>query len=110
MSEQVPSQFDGVSVLCKANIYYDGKVLSHVVIFPDGTKKTLGLLYAGAYTFNTEAAERMEIVAGSCNVKLAGEDGPTTYGAGSAFDVPAHSAFDIEIESGITEYICSYFP
>ena len=70
MSEQIPTQFDGVSVQCKANVYFQGKVISHGLTFPDGTKKTLGLLYAGEYTFNTDAAERMEIVAGSCTVHL----------------------------------------
>ena len=63
---QVPSQFDNVSVVCKANVYFDGKVISHSVVFPDGTKKTLGLIYPGTYTFNTGAPECMEIVAGVC--------------------------------------------
>ena len=108
MSVQIPSQFDGVSVVCKANVYFDGKAISHTVLFPDATRKTLGLLYAGAYNFNTEVAERMEVIAGSCRVKLPGEVEFTTYGAGSFFDVPAKSSFDIEIETGITEYVCSY--
>lgn len=108
MSEAVPSQFDGVSVVCKASIYFDGKVVSHTVLFPDGSRKTIGLLYAGQYTFNTAAAERMDIIAGSCRVKLAGESESTMFAAGTHFEVPANSAFDIEIPSGITEYVCTY--
>ncbi len=108
MSEQVPSQFDGVSVVCKANVYFDGKVVSHSILFPDGSKKSVGLLYAGAYTFNTDAAERMDIIAGSCRVRVAGDDESQIYVAGSFFDVPAQSSFDIEIDSGIAEYVCSY--
>ena len=108
MSEQVPSQFDGVSVVCKANVYFDGKVVSHSVLFPDGTKKTLGLIYPGTYTFNTDAAERMEIVAGACRAAMAGEGESRAYAAGTYFDVPAKSSFEISVESGIAEYICSF--
>ena len=108
MSEQVPDQFDGVSVVCKANVYFDGKVVSHTIKFPDGSTKSTGLMYAGAYTFNTEAAERMDIIAGECKVKVAGEDETKTYAAGSSFEVRANSSFEIEIADGIAEYVCSY--
>jgi len=33
------TQFDHVSVVKKSNIYFDGKCISHNIIFPDGTKK-----------------------------------------------------------------------
>ena len=108
MSNNTPAQFDGVSVVCKANIYFDGKVVSHTVQFCDGTKKTIGLIYPGSYTFNTGAPEKMEIIAGSCKAKLAGEEGPTAYPAGTFFDVPGNSSFDIAVEEGIAEYICSF--
>lgn len=108
MSEQVPSQFDGVSVVCKANVYFDGKVVSHSVLFPDGSKKTLGLIYPGTYTFNTDAAERMEIIAGACRATIAGESAGRDYAAGTFFDVPANSSFEIAVESGIAEYLCSF--
>ena len=29
-----PQQFDQVSVVCKANVYFDGKVVSHTVLLP----------------------------------------------------------------------------
>jgi uncharacterized protein YaiE (UPF0345 family) len=99
--------FENVSVAAKANVYFDGKVVSHTVIFPDGSKKTLGLIYPGTYTFNTGAPEEMKIIAGTCQARLAGVTGWTSY-AGTQFDVPGNSAFDITVESGIAEYICSF--
>lgn len=101
-------QFDNVSVVCKANIYFDGRVVSHTVVFADGTKKTLGLIYPGTYTFNTGAPERMEIIAGTCRAKLAGQSDWSTYAAGSHFDVAANSSFEIAVDEGIGEYICSF--
>lgn len=102
-----PEKFDNVSVAVKANIYFEGKVVSHAVSFPDGTRKTLGLIYPGTYTFNTGAPERMEIVAGSCRAKIAA-GAWADYSAGSFFDVPGNSAFDIAVEEGIAEYVCSF--
>ncbi len=101
-------QFDNVSVLCKANAYFDGKVVSHTVLFQDGSKKTIGIIYAGSFTFNTSLAERMEIISGNCKVKVKGENAWQEYEAGTAFSVPANSAFDITVEKGIAEYVCSF--
>jgi len=104
----VPAQFTGVTVTTKANIYFDGKVVSHSVLFPDGSKKTLGLIYSGFFHFGTGAPERMEIVAGACRVTLDGQNAVRTYTAGQSFDVPGKSGFVIEVEDGLCEYICSY--
>jgi Uncharacterized protein conserved in bacteria len=106
----LPTQFDGVSVVTKANVYFDGNVVSHTVLFPDKSKKTLGLIRPGSYFFGTAAAERMEIVAGECQVTLKDRTEVKTYGAGTWFDVPANSGFTIEVKSGLCEYICSYLP
>ena len=105
---EVPEKFIGVTAVTKANVYFDGDVVSHAIIFPDGSKKTLGLIYPGKYHFNTEAAERMEIVAGRCAVALDNGGKGKTYGAGDFFDVGARSGFTIEVEGGICEYICSF--
>jgi purine/pyrimidine-nucleoside phosphorylase len=104
----IPAHFEQVTAVAKANVYFDGKVVSHTVLFPDGSKKTLGLIYPGSYHFGTNQAERMEIVAGECGVKLDGQTTPNTYAAGHAFKVPAKSGFDIAVKSGICEYICSF--
>lgn len=104
----MPEQFENVTAVCKANVYFEGKVVSHTILFPDASKKTLGLIYPGSFTFNTGAPERMEVVAGACQVKVAGESEWTEYGAGTYFDVPGQSSFDIAVESGIMEYVCSF--
>ena len=50
----------------------------------------------------------MEIVSGNCTVKLEGCENRTAYAGGQHFDVPADSGFDISVEEGICEYICSF--
>src|SRR5437667_5157572 len=102
----IPTEFHGVTAVTKANVYFDGKVVSHSILFHDGSKKTLGLIYPGKFHFGTDKAERMEIVAGQCSVKLDGQTNVATYSAGQLFDVPAKSGFDIEVASGICEYVC----
>ncbi|RYZ92518.1 MAG: DUF1255 family protein, partial [Moraxellaceae bacterium] len=39
-----PAQFNQVTVIKKANIYFDGKCISHTVQFDDGSKKTVGVI------------------------------------------------------------------
>src|ERR1041385_8551416 len=104
----IPKEFQGVTAVIKANLYFDGKVVSHTLLFPDGSKKTLGLIYPGKFHFGTNQGERMEIVAGSCEVKLDGHTALSHYAAGDVFEVPAQSGFDIEVRQGICEYICSF--
>lgn len=104
----LPSQFTGVTVHTKANVYFDGKVVSHTVLMPDGAKKTLGLIYPGSYHFGTGAPERMEIVAGACRVTPDGATAARDYPAGTFFDVPGKSGFTIEVPAGLCEYICSF--
>jgi purine/pyrimidine-nucleoside phosphorylase len=104
----IPTEFRGVTAVTKANVYFNGKVVSHSILFPDGSKKTLGLIYPGEFHFATDKAERMEIVAGQCAVKLDGQSAVNRYAAGQIFEVPAKSGFDIEAKEGICEYICSF--
>lgn len=104
----IPTEFTGITAVTKANIYFDGRVVSHTLLFPDGSKKTLGLIYPGTYHFGTDKAERMEIIAGTCSVKLDGSETTNTCSTGHFFDVPAKSGFDITVDSGICEYICSF--
>ena len=104
----IATEFRGVTAVTKANVYFDGKVVSHTLMFPDGSRKTLGMIYPGKFHFGTDKAERMEIVAGTCMVKVDGRPEVKTHAAGQAFDVPAKSGFDIEVTSGICEYICSF--
>jgi len=102
-------EFKNVTAVAKANVYFDGKVVSHSILFPDDSKKTLGLIYPGTYHFGTDKAERMEIIAGGCRVLVDGTDTPQDYAAGTHFDVPAKSGFDIEVAEGsLCEYVCSF--
>ena len=100
-------KFENVTLVKKANLYFDGQVNSRTVEFQDGTHKTLGIMMPGSYTFGTEAAEIMEIMAGSCDIKLKGENEFRAIKAGESFDVPAHSSFDIKVHE-VTDYCCSY--
>jgi uncharacterized protein YaiE (UPF0345 family) len=100
--------FEKVSVAAKANIYFEGRVVSHALILPDGSRKTLGLIFPGTYHFGTDAAERMEMVAGEVRVTLDGSTETNRYAAGDAFEVPGKSGFTIEAVDGIAEYVCSF--
>src|ERR1700722_12502084 len=104
----VATQFNGVDVVTKANVYFNGDVISYTLLLPGGEKKTLGLIRPGSYHFNTGAPERMEIVEGTCRVTLDGSSEVRVHSAGSQFDVPGKSGFQIEVESGLCHYICSF--
>ncbi len=101
------SQFDNVSVVKKANLYFDGKCVSHTVLLADGTRKTLGVIFPSTLVFNTGAPEAMEINAGKCRVRLKGEVAWHEYGAGETFSVPANSSFDIETLDTL-DYVCHF--
>jgi uncharacterized protein YaiE (UPF0345 family) len=99
-------QFDNVSVVKAANIYFDGKVSSRTVLFADGSKKTLGLMLPGEYEFGTEQKEIMEILAGDLEVCLP-EKGWMSIQAGQSFEVPAQAKFQLKVKTP-TDYCCSY--
>ncbi|MDP2138025.1 MAG: pyrimidine/purine nucleoside phosphorylase [Candidatus Didemnitutus sp.] len=103
-----PTKFPSATVHTKANVYFDGRVVSHTVITAEGAKKTLGLIFPGSYHFGTVAPERMEIVAGACSVTPDGGAGACGYGAGESFEVPGDAGFTIEVKDGLCEYICSF--
>jgi hypothetical protein len=101
------SEFKDVTIIKEANIYFDGKVTSRTIIFPDGTKRTLGVMLPGEYEFNTEDKELMEIFAGELDVLLPGEDNWKMIKGGEEFEVPAQSSFKLKIKS-LTDYCCSF--
>ena len=101
------SQFDNVSVVKKANVYFDGKCVSHTVVMADGVKKTVGVILPAALTFNTGAPEVMEGVGGSCRVRLKGETEWRTYSAGESFNVPGNSSFEIACDEPY-HYVCHF--
>ena len=101
-------EFSKVTALAEGNVYFDGKVISHTILLEDGSKKTLGVILPGSYHFGTEAAERMEIVAGACEVVLDGSEDKQTVASGSAFEVPANSGFTISVDGDPCHYVCSF--
>lgn len=101
------SEFNNVTIVKNANIYFDGKVTSRTVVFPDGSKKTLGVMLPGEYEFDTAEKEIMEILAGQLDILLPGETEWRTINGGESFEVPAHSKFGLKIKK-VTDYCCSY--
>ena len=101
------SQFDHVSVKKTANVYFGGQCVSHTVLFADGSRKSVGVIFPSQLTFNTGAAETMEINAGKCRVRLADQTEWATYQAGDRFDVPGNSHFDIETLE-MLDYVCHF--
>jgi purine/pyrimidine-nucleoside phosphorylase len=97
----------GVSVNPQANVYFDGKCVSHSITFADGTKKSVGVILPATLTFNTGAPEIMECVAGACEYKLAGSEAWVKSGAGDKFSVPANSKFEIRVSESY-HYICHF--
>ena len=101
------NEFKNVTVVKKANAYFDGKVTSRTVLFPDGTKKTLGIMMPGEYEFGTDAKEVMEILAGKLTVQLPGAPEWESIQGGQSFEVPAKSKFKLRVAE-LTDYCCSY--
>ncbi len=101
------SQFDNVSVVKKSNVYFDGKCVSHTVLFADGSRKTLGVILPSTLTFNVGVPEIMEITSGTCRVKIGDETEFQTYAEGSQFAVPENSHFVIQTDE-VVNYVCSF--
>ena len=101
------SEFKNVSVVKKANVYFGGKVTSRTVLFPDGSKKTLGIMLPGDYEFGTDCKEIMEILAGDLDVLLPGSKDWKAFKAGDSFEVPAKAKFSLKVKT-VTDYCCSY--
>ena len=96
-----------ITVTTQANVYFDGKCISHSIAYPDGTKKSVGVILPSSLTFNTGAPEIMECVAGSCDYKLAGSEVWVKSSAGEKFSVPGNSTFDIRVTEPY-HYICHF--
>lgn len=99
--------FDNVTIVKKANIYYEGKVSSRTIIFPDGNMKTLGFMLAGDYKFSTKEKEIMEILGGEADVLLPTKNQWENLTQGSQFEVPAGSEFELRVKLPL-DYCCSY--
>lgn len=103
-------EFSPVTAVAKANVYFEGRVVSHTILLADGSKKTLGIIFPGSYHFGTDAAEQMDITDGACEVVLDGTSASTTHPAGNSFHVPAKSGFTITVKDAPCQYVCSFLP
>lgn len=100
-------QFNNVSIQKKANVYFNGNVTSRTVLYPDGTRKTLGIMMPGEYEFGTDSAELMEMLGGNMDVLLPNESEWKSYAEGDSFHVPAKSSFKLKVNT-VVDYCCSY--
>lgn len=100
-------RFENVTVVKKANLFFDGKVASRTILLDDGTKKTLGVMQPGEYEFNTGVREVMEIYSGNLEVMLPGKDQWQQIKGGESFEVPANSKFQLKVKE-LTDYCCSF--
>ena len=101
------SEFKKVTVVKNANIYFEGGVTSRTIVFPDGSRKTLGIMMPGEYAFNTGAAELMEILSGEMTVLLPGSSEWITVKGGESFEVPENSSFQLKV-TAVSDYCCSF--
>ena len=104
------STLSNVSITTQANVYFDGKCISHSLTLADGSKKSVGVILPATLTFNTGAPEIMECVGGACEYKLAGSSDWVKSTAGEKFSVPGDSTFEIRVAEGETayHYICHF--
>ena len=101
-------QIGNVTVTAKANVYFDGKVVSHTLLLVDGSKKSVGVIMPGSYHFGTDSAERMEILEGGCDVQLDGQEEVRRCRVSESFRVPAKSGFTITVADAPCHYICTF--
>jgi uncharacterized protein YaiE (UPF0345 family) len=100
-------RFEKVTVIKKANVYFDGKVTSRTVLFPDGSRKTLGIILPGQYEFGTADKEHMEVLAGVIKVLLPGGGAWSSFDAGQSFEIPPNTTFQVAVDQ-VADYCCSY--
>jgi uncharacterized protein YaiE (UPF0345 family) len=100
-------QIQSVSIATKANVFFDGKCVSHAIVTASGEKKSVGVVLPSHLTFNTAAPEIMECVSGSCEYKLAGSDAWHHSGPGDKFSIGANSSFEIKVAESY-HYICHF--
>jgi uncharacterized protein YaiE (UPF0345 family) len=101
------NMLENVTVTAKANIYFDGKCVSHTLLCADGSRKSVGVIFPSTLTFNTGAPETMEIVGGRCRVRMAGMIDWQEFAGGQQFEVGANASFDIETLETV-DYICHF--
>jgi uncharacterized protein YaiE (UPF0345 family) len=95
-----------VSLNPRANVYFDGKCVSHSFVTASGEKKSAGVILPSTLTFSTNEPEIMEVVDGICAVDF-GDGEWKPYGPGDRFHVPGKSSFVIKVVEPF-HYICHF--
>ena len=88
------------------NSYFDNGVQS-LASSRNGRKFSVGIISKGSYHFGTDAAERMTVISGMLTVKRDGTTEWINYPAGTNFEVPSKSGFDVKCDDD-TAYQCEY--
>ncbi|MGA1072401.1 MAG: pyrimidine/purine nucleoside phosphorylase [Pseudohongiellaceae bacterium] len=101
------SKFENVTIIKAANVYFDGKVTSRTIEFPDGSTQSLGIMQPGEYEFGTAKREIMDIMSGALSVLLPGKSEWLNIVGGESFEVPANASFKVNV-SAVTDYCCAY--
>ena len=96
-----------VAVFPQANVYFDGRCISHTIETRDGERKSVGVILPSSLNFATAAPERIDIVSGRCRVKISESDDWKDYAAGETFSVAGDSSFDIEVSETL-HYVCHF--
>jgi purine/pyrimidine-nucleoside phosphorylase len=92
--------------MLKHNSYFDGQVQS-IGFERNGMRATAGVIAPGEYHFSTAAAERMSVTSGLLRAKLPNGDWKD-FPAGTYFEVPANSGFDVQAVGGPAAYLCEF--
>ncbi|MCI4411542.1 MAG: pyrimidine/purine nucleoside phosphorylase [Thiotrichales bacterium] len=98
--------FNNVSVNKTANVYFDGKCVSHTITLADGTRKSVGVILPSTLTFNVGVPEIMELLAGKGRVQVSGGEWQNFEGV-FTFNVPENGSFIIEV-SDTVHYVCHF--
>jgi purine/pyrimidine-nucleoside phosphorylase len=92
--------------MLKHNTYFDGKVQS-IGFERNGLRATVGAITEGRHHFDTAAPERMTTISGEIRANV-GNRGWISYPAGTYFEVPAKTGFDVEAVGGAAAYLCEF--
>ena len=92
--------------MLRHNSFFEGKVQS-VGYERNGRRATAGVIDAGEFHFGTDAAERMTVVSGELWAKLPGDGAWRPFPAGTSFEVPAKSGFDVKAAAPAA-YLCEF--
>jgi uncharacterized protein YaiE (UPF0345 family) len=92
--------------MLKHNSYFDGGVQS-IGFERNGRRQTVGVVDVGEFHFGTDGAERMTVVSGELWAKLPGESTFRAFAAGTSFEVPAKSGFDVRAAAPAA-YVCEF--